>query len=167
MKSKFPFDPKVSIQYAASQPVAMKLRVRVAAWATKDMSIAVNGRQTAVGKPGSYVVLDRTWANGDTISFSLPMDFRVTRYTGTEKIAGHERYALEYGPILLAVAGPLDKNLATTILHRPEDVQKWLKPKADRPLCFGIDGDSTHEYMPYWLITDRTFCVYPVIEPRK
>ncbi len=165
MKSKFPFEPGVTIRCAASQPVTMKLRVRVPAWATKDMPITVNGQQAAAGEPGSYAVLDRTWANGDTIAFCLPMDFRVTRYTGSEKIAGHERYALEYGPILLAVTGPLDKNLAVTIRQRPEDVKKWLKPKAGRPLCFAIDGDSAHEYMPYWQITDRTFCVYPVIEP--
>ncbi len=165
MKSKFPFDPQVAITCAASQPVAMKLRVRVPAWATKDVPIAVNGRPAVVGKPGSYAVLARTWANGDTISFALPMDFRVTRYTGSEKIAGHERYALEYGPILLAVTGPLDKNLAVTIRQRPENVEKWLKPKADRPLCFAIDGDAAHEYVPYWPITAQTFCVYPVMEP--
>jgi uncharacterized protein len=165
MKSKFPFDPNVAIKCAVSQPVAMKLRLRVPVWATKGMPIAVNGQQVPVGKPGSYAVLNRTWTNGDTVSFTLPMDFRVTRYTGADKIAGHERYALQYGPILLAVTGPLDKDFAVTIFHRPENVKKWLKPKADRPLRFAIDGDQAHEYMPYWLITGQTFCIYPVIEP--
>jgi DUF1680 family protein len=166
MKGKFPFEPNVAIEFAAPQPVAMKLRVRVPSWAAGDMPIAVNGRQAAEGKPGSYVVLDRTWSGGDTVSFALPMDFRLTRYEGTDKIAGHDRYALEYGPILMALAGPLDQNTAATILQDPAGVKTWLKPKAGQPLLFTIDGNPEHEYMPYWLIDAQTFCVYPVIEPR-
>lgn len=166
MKGKFPFDPKVTLNLAVPQPTTMKLRVRVPAWASSDMPICINGQQVAVGKAGSYTVLDRTWSDGDTVAFTLPMDFRITRYTGIEKIVGHERYALEYGPILLAVAGPLDASSTATILQRPEDVRQWLKPKADRPLCFAIDGDAAHEYMPYWLLPDQTpFSVYPIIEP--
>ena len=74
-----------------------------------------------MGKAGSYTVLDRTWTNGDTVSFTLPMDFRMSRYTGADQIAGHERYALLYGPILLMVAGPLGNHSSATILHRPEE----------------------------------------------
>jgi uncharacterized protein len=167
MKTKFPFDPEVAIEWAAPQTGAMKLRLRVPCWAANDMPIAVNGRQAAVGRPGSYVVLDRTWTSGDTISFTLPMDLRLTRYTGTDKIAGHERYALEYGPILMAVTGPLDQNAVATIYSDPTNIKKWLKPKSKQLLCFTIDGDSEHEYMPYWLIDNQSFCIYPVIEPQS
>jgi uncharacterized protein len=167
MKSKFPFDSKVAIEWASPQPVAMKLRLRVPSWAANDMSIAVNGQQAAVGQPGSYVVLDRTWTSGDRISFTLPIDLRLTRYTGTDKIAGHERYALEYGPILMAATGPLDENAVATIDNDPANIKKWLKSKSEQPLCFTIDGDKDHEYMPYWLIDTQTFCIYPVIEPKS
>jgi uncharacterized protein len=70
---------------------------------------------------------------------------------------------MEYGPILMAVVGPLDKDLHVTIPHDLKDTAKWLKPKADRPLCFAIEGDTEHEYMPYWQINNQKFCVYPVI----
>jgi len=53
-------------------------------------------------KPGTYVTLDRVWKSGDTVTFSLPMDFHLTRYVGMEPSFGQERFALEYGPILLA-----------------------------------------------------------------
>jgi DUF1680 family protein len=89
----------------ACRDAAMKLRVRVPAWAAKDMPIAVNGRRAVSGKCGTYAVLDRFWSNEDTITFTLPMDFRVTRYIGADQIAGHERYGIEYGPILLAAVG--------------------------------------------------------------
>lgn len=164
MKSQFPFKPDVVLNVSVSQPTAMKLRVRVPAWAAGDMAITVNGQQAAVGKPGAYVVLDRTWADRDAIAFTLPMEFRLTRYAGSDVIAGHERYALEYGPILMTVVGPLDKDLHVTIPRDPKEIAKWLKPKADRPLCFAIEGDAQHEYLPYWQVIDQTFCVFPVIE---
>jgi hypothetical protein len=124
----------------------------------------VNGRQVAVGVPGTYQALDRTWSNGDTIAFTLPLDFRVTEYTGVEQIAGCHRYAIEYGPILLAVTGTLDANSAVIVAHRPSDVKQWLKPIAGRPLCFAIDGDPAHEYVAYWQINSQPFCVFPVLE---
>lgn len=165
MATKFPFEPTVSLQVSTEKPVKAVIHVRVPSWAAAEMPLMVNGKQVAVGKPGTYLAIDRTWTDGDTIAFTLPMGFRVTPYTGVDQIAGHHRYAIEYGPILLAVVGPLDANSAVTIPRRAEDVKQWLKPKADRPLCFAIDGDAAHEYMPYWLIGEQTFCVYPVVEP--
>ena len=164
MATKFPYDPQVSLQLSTKKPVKTTIHIRIPSWAASDIPLMVNGQQVAVGKPGTYHAIDRTWANGDTISFTLPMDFRVTNYTGFDQIPGHKRYAIEYGPILLAVTGPLDKNDAATIAHDPKDVKSWLKPKAGQPLCFTIDGNTTHTYMPYFLIRDETFCVYPIIE---
>ena len=165
MTAAFPFKPQVTLQLTTAQPVKSVIRVRVPAWAVKEMPISVNGQQVAVGKPGTYVALDRTWSEGDTVAFTLPAEFRMTRYTGLDKIEGHERYALEYGPILMAVAGPLDKDTCVTIPHDPKDLAKWLVPKADQPLHFAIEGDAVHEILPYWQITDQTFCTFPVIEP--
>jgi uncharacterized protein len=141
------------------------IRVRVPAWAAKEMPISVNGQQVAVGKPGSYAALDRTWSDGDTVAFTLPMDFRVTHYMGVDKIEGHDRYAIEYGPILLAVVGPLDKDSSVTIPRDPANPAKWLQPKAGQPLHFAIEADTAHEVLPYWQIADQTFCTFPVVEP--
>jgi hypothetical protein len=141
----------------------MKLRVRVPAWAATDMSIKVNGQQVAIGKPATYAVLDRTWSDGDTVEFTLPMQFRVTRYTGVDQLAGRHRYGIEYGPILMAVTGPLDKDFCVSIPRNPEDIATWLKPKDGRPLCFAIQGDDQHELMPYWQLENQKFCAFPVI----
>jgi DUF1680 family protein len=162
MKSRFPFQPQIALKVAAAQPVAMKLRVRVPAWASKDMPIAVNGRPAVLGQAGTYAVLNRTWSDGDTITFTLPMDFRVTRYTGADQIAGHERYALEYGPILLAAVGPLGKEIPVEIAQDPARPRDWLRPKMDQPLHFAIEGDSEHFFQPYWQVAEETFTCFPV-----
>ena len=164
MTTAFPFEPQVTLQLTTDAPLPATIHVRIPSWAAADMPLNVNSQQMAVGRPGTYQAIERTWLNGDKITFTLPMDFCVTRYTGADQIAGHERYALEYGPILLAVVGPLGKNSTATIQHSPDNVKTWLKPKPEKPLCFAVDGQPEYTYIPYWQITDQTFCTHPIFD---
>jgi uncharacterized protein len=161
MESKFPFNPHVVIKLATSKPMKIKLRVRIPAWASNVMAVNVNRKQFVTGKPSSYAVLDRTWANGDEISFDLPMDFRISRYVGADTITGHERYAIEYGPILLAAVG---KQLPVSIKHDPKQLKEWLIRKSRQTLDFTIRGDDNILFVPYFRINEaQTFTTYPVI----
>jgi hypothetical protein len=164
MKSAFPFQPGIELKLAAPRKTAMKLRLRVPAWAAKDMPILVNGKRAVVGKPGSYAVIDRKWSDGDTVTFTLPMDFRTTRYTGVEQIANHDRYAIEYGPILMAAVGPQSPRTPVCIQHNPDQPRDWLTPQPDQPLRFSIAGDPDHFLAPYWLNEDRAFSCFPIID---
>ena len=165
MNSRFPQEPKVELKLGTAKPTAMKLRVRVPAWAAADMPIAVNGKQAATGKPGSYALLDRTWADGDTVTFTLPMGFRATLQTGGDQIKEHGRYALEYGPVLLATASPLDDKLRMRIVQAPESPGAWLLPKPGEPLHFTVKDHPDWEFMPCWDLGQRTYTCYPIIEP--
>ena len=161
MESKFPFNPHVVIKLATSKPMKMKLRVRIPAWASNVMAVKVNGKQFVTGKPGSYAVIDRTWANSDEISFDLPMDFRINRYVGADTITGHERYAIEYGPILLAA---VCKQLPVSIKHDPKKLKEWLIRKSAQTLDFKIKDDDNVLLIPYFRINDaQTFTTFPVI----
>ena len=165
MTTQFPFHPDVQLRIWVAQPTSAKIRVRVPAWAAGEMPIQVNGKVAAGGRPGTYSTLDRTWSEGDTVDFRLPMDFRLTRYTGLDQIAGHERYALEYGPVLLAILGSSDARLAAPNGRRPEDFLKQLKPKAGQPLHFTLDAGTPHEYIPYWEVPyKQPFTCYPVVD---
>jgi DUF1680 family protein len=164
MVTEFPFRPDVELRIAAARSVRARIRVRVPAWAAGDMAIRVSGAAAVTGRAGSYVTLDRAWKNGDAISFTLPMDFRMTRYTGVDRVAGQERYALEYGPILMALAGEVDEKGGATVPLAPADLPKRLRPKTGQPLHFAIDGDLRHEYLPYWqVVADRLFTCYPAL----
>ena len=168
MTTRFPFRPDVQLRLAAAQSSPAKIRVRVPNWAAHEMPIRINGSLAASGKPGSYVTLDRTWSDGDTITFQLPMEFKLTRYTGVDQIAGHERFALEYGPILLAVAGSSDARLAVRNGERPENLVKQLKPRSEHPLHFALDGDTAHEYIPYWEVPYKAaFTCYPIVDVKR
>ena len=80
-----------------------------------------------------------------------------------DKIEGHERYALEYGPILLAIEGSDDARLLARGISA-EDFLKQLKPSFERPLHFEIAGNPQHHYAPYFAIKNDSFTCYPVID---
>lgn len=163
MKTTFPYQPNVELTLDLDAPRRSVLRVRTPSWAVTDMAILVNGRPAATGEPGTYTALDRTWEPGDTISFTLPIGFRLTKYTGTDQIPGHERYALEYGPILLAVVGSDDPRLRATGAPA-ETFTRQLQPIEGRPLHFAIDANPDHHYAPYYALKDETFSCFPVID---
>jgi DUF1680 family protein len=163
MLTRFPFKPEVELRLSMPRQTRAKIRVRVPAWAAKPMPILVNGTVAAHGKPGTFAAIERTWSEGDKISFTLPMEFRLTRYTGEEKLSGRDHYALEYGPILMAAVGEVDEKGGALIPRNPGDLIGSLKPSGDRPLHFRIDGDERHEYMPYWLVENQAFTCYPAI----
>jgi DUF1680 family protein len=163
MVTAFPYSPDVKLSLKLSHPTVSVIRIRVPAWASHDMPILVNGKVELSGKPGSYAAISRTWKDGDTLSFTLPMAFKCIRYTGVQAIAGHGRYALEYGPILMALTGPLDQNQGAMLQQTPEQLIHSLRPIDGEPLHFSIRGNTTHQYMPYWLVSDQTFTCFPVM----
>ncbi|MDR1221662.1 MAG: glycoside hydrolase family 127 protein, partial [Tannerella sp.] len=105
LDSDFPFESQIGLKIAVPSPVKMNIRVRIPSWATQKVEISVNGKRYTTGKPGSYVELSRKWTDGDRVDFTLPAGYRVTQYAGVDTVAGYERYAVEYGPILLASTG--------------------------------------------------------------
>jgi DUF1680 family protein len=162
--TKFPFDPKVLLSFTLEQPQRSRVRVRVPSWSAKEMAVIVNGKETATGQPGSYVVLDRVWQHGDEISFTLPMELKLTRYEGLDKIAGQERYALEYGPILLALDGSQDAHLVVKGGTRHQDIVRQLRPKFGEPLHFEVAENAGRQFVPYLEVKSQLFTCYPVIE---
>jgi uncharacterized protein len=161
MATRFPFEPAVTLRVFTPQPTRFRIRVRVPGWAAEPMAIQVNGATAAIGRPGTYVALDRAWAAGDTIAFTLPLRFRVTRYTGQEKIGNV--WALEYGPILMAVVGDVDAQGGAAIPLRAEELPGRLRPNGEVPLHFAIEGDARHSCLPYWQVAlGQAFTCYPI-----
>jgi uncharacterized protein len=165
MTTEFPADPKVRLQMTVSTPMKARIRVRVPSWTSGNVDLMLNSKLAATGSPGTYVILDRTWSTGDEVSFSLPAALTLTLYNGADQIAGHRRYALEYGPILLAAAGSADAMLKVEGKH-PEDLLRQLSPKPDQPLHFGVANHPEIEYMPYWQVKEQPFTCFPVIDVR-
>ncbi len=163
MSGNFPMNPDVKFEITSSQPVQVKIRIRVPSWAAGPMKISVNQEVAVSGNPGSYVTFDRSWSSGDTVEFTLPMQLKLTRYTGLDKIVGHERFALEYGPVLLALIGSSSAVLKVPG-ERHEEILRRIKQDPDRPLHFSIEDHPEFSYIPYWQVVTEPFTCYPVID---
>jgi DUF1680 family protein len=163
MKTQFPFENSVSATVTAASPTHANLRIRVPSWASREMTVSVNGKAAGTGKPGSYLPIEREWTTGDVIEFTLPTSIRVKRYEGEDQTSGRTRYSVEYGPILLAAIGSSKVDLAIDKGQHPEDLANHLEPVAGSPLHFTVRGNPGQRFMPYWQIAEEEFTCYPSI----
>lgn len=168
--TRFPLALDVTLTFAMWTPMKIALRVRIPGWAGAVMPVGVNGVIVAEGQPGSYLTLDRQWMDGDQISFVLPAQVRLTQYAGLDQISGCDRHALEYGPLLMALAGPGDERYQQPIRKpcarlevAPADLVSRLYPLAGAPLHFGIQGYPEHVFLPYYQVNVEEFTCFPIV----
>jgi len=155
--AEFPEDTNVSMKLLTDVPLALKMHLRIPSWATRDVAISVNGQNIASGVPGTYATLARTWSNGDTVSFNVPIGFRVTKYIGFDRDADHDRYALQYGPLLMSLVGGTHVDIAAG------DLIGSLSLVPGSRFHFAIAGHPDCKYVPYLHIQDETFTSFPTL----
>ena len=163
MKTRFPFEKDVRCVVKTATRGRATLRIRVPSWASGEMKISVNGKTAGVGKPGTYVAIDREWSDGDRIEFELPASIRVRRYKGADQIAEKSRYSVEYGPILLAAVGSSKVELVVDKGKEAKHLASQFVPVFGSPLHFTVRGNPGQRFMPYWQISEEEFTCYPAI----
>ena len=91
----FPYDEQTTL--TINRAGTYVLAVRHPGWCTGDYKIRVNGTEAvAASTPGSYAYLSRTWAAGDKIEVSLPMELSLAACPNYDSYV-----AFRYGPVLL------------------------------------------------------------------
>lgn len=93
-ETAYPYEQqsKLTIGKAGSYTVA----IRKPQWTTADYLVAVNGEKAMESQKNGYVLVNRTWSEGDVITVNIPMTLRYMEcpnYT--------DYIAFAYGPILL------------------------------------------------------------------
>jgi uncharacterized protein len=154
------------------------LRVRVPWW-TKGGSAKLNGTPLETfAAPEGYLVVNRTWQDGDKLEISLPMSLHYEPMPDDRSVR-----AIMYGPIVLA--GRLGTQGLTKDILRAEptklkdiphyrsepvpapqfraaagDLHKWVEP-AGRPLEFRTTGQEHNvELSPLYRVIDERYAVY-------
>jgi DUF1680 family protein len=166
METKFPKSPGVRAVVHCSRPTKTKIRIRTPSWAAGAMSVEVNDAHVGHGVPGRYLTLDREWSDGATISFVLPMEFKLTKYEGSDQVQGRARYALEYGPLLMAALHAADAELLIASDKGPRKLLAQLKPVREQPLHFVLPADlnpADTQFVPYFQIRDEPFSCFPIV----
>jgi len=172
ISTDFPYGDSVSVSVVPSQSVTFELSLRMPSWVlAESVPLYVNGvLQNARGTPGSYykIVLSFPSTVATNISFSLPMSFVASKYIGVNQVTGHQRFAYEYGPILMAAMGPINPAMDTVQITGVDATSPstWLtQDGSNNTLHFSVSGNPNVKFIPYFEIQDSsTFSVYPVVD---
>jgi hypothetical protein len=177
--TQFPREQGTTLKIKSSHPAQRTIHLRIPSWTTADAQVKINGRALeAMAAPGSYLALRKTWADGDTITLSLPMELRQEPLPGDESIV-----AALYGPLVLAAdlgAGPPDGPMR--VVHgrptEPKDLpppeplpkvaatpgamtKEWIQVGSPSELRFAAGGESAkHQVLPMYAIGDQRYSVY-------
>lgn len=146
---------KVSITINQAPKTEKFIKLRIPVWA-KNAQVHVNDKLIAKDNRNEYAEINRIWTAGDVIEITYSLEKEFVRYTGSEQLEDHERYALFYGPYLMALKGEfeeevpiLDVDLNTLDITENEDT-------------FEIFINEKQKFVPYIKVRDdQKFCCFP------
>ena len=155
------------------------LYIRYPSWATSGATIKINGRNVKISqKPGSYIVLNKTWKTGDKIDITYPISLRLVATNDNPNMA-----AVVYGPIVLAgdmgtdgIQAPapyakdqldfrktaIPDNIVSTLNINGRKLNDWLIPVNGKQLVFKTTGVASKEItmIPYYQIDKQRYIIY-------
>ena len=154
-------DVNITLDVAPKGPLA--LRLRIPGWVRGEVEILLNGSTVGHGIPGSYYTLEREWRAGDSLCLTFPLCLRSSRYRGLDAVSGYERYAFEWGPLLLGAVGRLDARGRYLLIDQdPENPEVWAIPMEGKPGHFSVRDKPGCTLVPYYEIGDEVFTSYPI-----
>lgn len=169
-KTNMPYEQDVTVCVKAEKPETFTMALRMPSWMPKACTVVINGSEEYCGVPGSYLKINRTWKDGDEVTFRLPMEFRYKLYEGADQLTALNhikagdflRYSFEYGPLLYAVEGAIDYKTSIWVKQEPEKVNDWAIPTKEN-LVFEVEGNSSQKLVPYFSVApEQTFTCFPV-----
>ena len=93
-QTRFPDEDTTRFTISAAKPTKFALKLRQPEW-TSGAKLLINGKVQKV-VAGEYQTIDRTWKNGDTVTWQVPMKLHSEALHNAPK-----QRALLYGPIVL------------------------------------------------------------------
>ena len=108
-KTDYPFGDTIELGLSMSRAVRFPLYFRVPGWCGR-VEIRINGRQQALDvRPLSYLVVDRTFQDGDKIALRLSMKIALTRWVRNKNSVSVHRgpltYSLKIGERIVRAGG--------------------------------------------------------------
>lgn len=145
--TNYPYEPSSKLTFEGAGPLKVALRIPV--WATKGVKITVNGEaQNVPTKAGTYAVVNRTWANGDTLELTLPFTFRIERTPDDPNLG-----SILYGPLVIVALN----NMSSTMTLNVDESQLADLLKPINPLTYTL---SNVTYEAFFKATNVAYHTY-------
>lgn len=97
-ETDYPFDGEVRVTISAREPVRFPLYLRIPGWC-RAPRLRVAGQAVDVDtRPSTYVRVERTWSDGDTVILELPMELGLRVWE-----RNHNSVSVDYGPLTFSL----------------------------------------------------------------
>jgi hypothetical protein len=178
-ETRFPEEATTSLTVRSASATRLALRVRVPYWADGGTA-KLNGRAIeGFAAPGGYLVLDRSWKDGDRLEVTLPMHLHMAPMPDDASAQ-----AVMYGPLVLVGRLGSDGLTSATLRAEPtpprkvpryrleptaapslrptsDDPAEWIRPVPGRPLEFRTVGQQQDvSLVPFYTLFDERYAVY-------
>ena len=123
LESEMPWEGSASLTVTEAENSRFTLRLRVPEWCQGQYNICINGQQQndiTIDDDG-YIVLSRTWSEGDVISLSFGMEIKRT-YTAEQVRDSSGYVAIMRGPLVYA-AEAADNDFDLKLFTLPADAE--------------------------------------------
>ncbi|NOY36351.1 MAG: glycoside hydrolase family 127 protein [Chlorobi bacterium] len=121
METNYPWEGRITLSVKENRSGRFALALRIPGWAEnkpvpgnlytfsrKESQlpvIYVNGKEAAAENSKGYLIINRKWKTGDTVSFEIPMPVRIIR--ANQKVeADQGHFALQHGPVVYCLEWP-------------------------------------------------------------
>lgn len=130
----YPWKENIKIHIDPERPERFRLRLRVPGWSGQAVA-TVNGKAIPA-KPmaDGYLLVDRIWKAGDTVTLTLPMPVR-RKYADPRVVADRGRVALMRGPVVYCLEG-IDCAVPVSSIVLPPDAA--VQAKQDPAILGGV-----------------------------
>ncbi len=182
-ETQYPYKPSTTFTMTTSEAIKMPLKIRYPSWAKNGVQLKVNGKPIKVRqKPGSYISIDRTWKNNDSVEITFPMDLHLS----SDVKKSNQMASILYGPIVLAAklgtenmlgtapySNPdlhndyytydykVPTSLSNSIIKPTKKLKQWIIPVETAPLHFKIEtGNKEITLMPLFDLHRERYNVY-------
>jgi DUF1680 family protein len=179
-ETSFPEEEGTTLTIKSPAPVKMPLHIRVPYWATRGVTVSINGtNQKVAASHSSYLTLDRAWNSGDKIRIAMPMSLHIAPIPDDPTWQ-----AVMYGPVVLAgrlgnkglnhdlTYGPMGPDESRPIPVPPivsiGSGTDWVEPMAGETLAFRTAGQPiTTELVPLYQLFNDRYTVYWKVNSKK
>lgn len=180
-ENRFPDEPSTDLTISTKKAKKMAIKVR-RPWWCKNISAKVNNEAIEARFEDEYLVINRTWKDGDKLHIDLPMHL-----TAMQTPDGKPQYSFLYGPIVLAAETgknnqdgmyaddsrgghiangpkiPLDQ--MPGIIGDASTILSHLKPVAGRPQTFELSGLTLPQFenmklVPFYKLYECRYQIY-------
>jgi len=92
--TNYPFDDKIEFVISTAADVSFPIYLRIPGWCEQP-ELKINGKEKKISpSPGSYILIDRSWADGDKVMLRLPMDIKIKNWA-----KNHDSVSVSRGPL--------------------------------------------------------------------